>query len=130
MDDFGQLNIKSYQPPHLYGVHHVNLYRHEETTADLVVLPPGALISPHRHENAHELFDVIGGQGTFIVDGRPVSGEVGKCVFIPAGIQHSMRNNGDGPWTVRVTYQQRIYPRHLGKLVGRAIRKRLGLFYS
>lgn len=130
MDDFGQLNIKSYQPPHLYGVHHVNLYRHEETTADLVVLPPGAFITAHRHENAHELFDVVGGRGTFIIDGHPVSGEVGKCVFVLAGIEHSLRNDGDAPWSVRITYQDRIYPRHLGKLVGRAIRKRLGLFYS
>jgi hypothetical protein len=28
---------------------------------------------------------------------------------------------------VRITYQQRLYARHAGKLVGRAIRKRLRL---
>jgi hypothetical protein len=38
-----------------------------------------------------------------------------------------MQNDSDQPWTVRITYQQRIYARHVGKLAGRAIRKRLGL---
>ncbi len=129
MNDFGQLNVNAYKPKNLYGVYHINLYAHEEMTADLVILPPGASIPPHRHENAHEVFDVLDGVGAFIVAGRPISGEAGKCVFVLAGMEHSMRNDSDHDWTVRVTYQQRIYPRHFGKLVSRSIRKRLGLVY-
>ncbi len=129
ISDFGQLNVNAYRPSHLYGIHHVNLYSHEEITAELVILPPGASIAPHRHDNAHEIFDVLEGSGSFVVTGRPVSGEPGKCVFVAAGVEHSMQNTSDRDWTVRVTYQQRIYPRHIGKLIDRSIRKRLGLFY-
>ena len=65
MNDFGQLNVNAYKPKNLYGIYQINLYAHEETTADLVILPPGASIPPHRHENAHEVFDVLDGAGRF-----------------------------------------------------------------
>lgn len=124
---FGQLNVNYYQPPHLHGIHHVRLHAHEELRAELVVLPVGASIPSHSHENAHELFDVLEGCGSFVIAGQHVSGERGKCVFVAAGAEHSMVNDGEAPWVVRITYQERIYPRHMGKLVGRAIRKRLRL---
>ncbi|HSN78402.1 MAG TPA: cupin domain-containing protein, partial [Anaerolineae bacterium] len=71
--------------------------------------------------------DVIDGQGVFVVDSIDFPGPAGKCVFVKAGTSHAMRNDSDQPWTVRVTYQQRLYARHVGLLVGRAIRKRLEL---
>jgi quercetin dioxygenase-like cupin family protein len=70
---------------------------------------------------------VVDGCGVFVVDGVDFPGPAGKCVFVKAGIPHAMRNNSDQSWTVRITYQQRLYARHVGKLVERALRKRLGL---
>ena len=81
----------------------------------------------HVHEHAHELFDVIAGQGQIIVDGQELFGSPGKCVLVKAGTPHGLRNDTDQLWTVRITYQERIYARQVGKLVGRAVRKRLGL---
>ena len=80
---------------------------------------------------------VLGEGPRVLGEGPRVLGGAGKCVFVPAGMEHGyrfgyrydMRNDSDHDWTVRVTYQQRIYPRHLGKLVSRSIRKRLGLVY-
>ena len=122
----GQLNINSYINANTGSIQHVRLFEHEELRAYLVVLPAGASIADHVHENAHELFDIISGGGSMVVDGLPIECQSGKCVFVPAGTRHSMVNTGVEPWTVRITYQDRIYPRHIGKLLGRAIRKRLG----
>lgn len=124
---FGELNIQAYKPHHPEGVVLTRLFEHEEMSALMVVLPPHTEVSLHSHENSHELFDVVNGQGVFQVDGVDFPGPVGKCVFVKAGTPHAMRNDSDQPWTVRITYQERIYPRHIGKLVNRAIRKRLRL---
>ena len=124
---FGELNIQAYTPHHPEGVTRTRLFDHEELRAELVTMPPGTEIALHVHEHAHELFDVIAGQGQIIVDGQELFGSPGKCVLVKAGIPHGLRNNTDQLWTVRITYQERIYARQVGKLVGRAVRKRLGL---
>jgi mannose-6-phosphate isomerase-like protein (cupin superfamily) len=96
----------------------------------LLVVPPGASIDRHVHENKHELFDVIEGEGILEVDGRTMSGTPGKCIFVPAGSAHSLHNNSGALWTLRITCQDRIYPRHIGKLMGRAIRKRMTRWFK
>lgn len=127
MNQFGQLNINAYKPPHLYDVQRVRLHTHEELLSELILIPAGASLCDQREGNANRLFDVIEGRGSFVVGESKVSGEAGKCVFVPAGVAHSLTNLGDEPWVVRLTAQNRIYPRHIGMLVGRAIRNRLGL---
>ena len=127
IQQFGELNIHAYQPHRPEEVVLTRLFDHEELRAELVVLPPHSVLPLHSHANVHELFDVIDGQGTFLIDGIDFPGPAGKCVFVKAGTPHALRNDSDQPWTVRVTCQQRLYARHAGMLVGRAIRKRLGL---
>lgn len=120
----GQLNIFSYKNANASEIRNVRLFECEELRAYLVVVPPGGVIEEHVHASAHELFDVIDGEGTFVVDGRTFAGTAGRCVFVPAGVSHSIRNESDAAWTLRVTYQDQVYPRHLGKLIRRALRKR------
>jgi quercetin dioxygenase-like cupin family protein len=127
IQSFGELNIRAYQPHQPEGDILTRLFDHEELRAELVVLPPHSAVPLHAHNHAHELFDVIDGQGVFLVDGVDFPGPAGKCVFVKAGTPHAMRNDSNQPWTVRITYQERIYARHIGMLVGRAIRKRLRL---
>lgn len=121
----GQLNIYSYRNAHTNEIQNVRLFECEELRAYLVVMPPGDQIAPHVHDNSHEIFDVIDGRGIFEVSGRIVSGDPGRCVFVPAGVSHSLRNESDQAWTLRVTYQDRVYPRHIGKLIRRSIQQRL-----
>jgi len=121
----GQLNVFSYRNTHTRDIQLVRLFTGEEMHAYLLVVPPGAAIERHTHENKHELFDVLEGSGVIEVDGRRIAGAPGRCVFVPAGSAHSLRNDTDTLWTLRITCQDRIYPRHIGKLVGRAIRKRV-----
>ena len=127
IQSFGELNIQAYQPYQPDGVKSTRLFAHEELRADLVVLPPHTAVPLHTHDHTHELFDVVDGQGTFLVDGVEFPGAAGKCVLVKAGTPHALRNDGDERWTVRVTYQERVYARHVGRLVGRAVRKRVGL---
>jgi quercetin dioxygenase-like cupin family protein len=124
---FGELNSYAYKLHRPEGVVLTRLIDHEELRAELVVLPPHTAVPLHTHDHAHELFDVVDGCGVFVVDGVDFPGPAGKCVFVKAGTPHAMRNNSDQPWTLRITYQQRIYARHVGLLVGRALRRRLGL---
>jgi mannose-6-phosphate isomerase-like protein (cupin superfamily) len=121
----GQLNVFSYRNTHTRDVQLVRLFAGEELHAYLLVVPPGSAIECHTHENKHELFDVLEGEGVIEVDGRRIVSAPGRCVFVPAGSAHSLRNDSDAIWTLRITCQDRVYPRHIGKLMGRAIRKRL-----
>ena len=92
---FGELNIQAYTPHHPEGVTRTRLFDHEELRAELVTMPPGTEISMHVHEHAHELFDVIAGQGQIIVDGQELFGGPGKCVLVKAGTPHGLRNDTD-----------------------------------
>jgi quercetin dioxygenase-like cupin family protein len=120
----GQLNIHSYKNLRSRTVQTVALFSHEELRAELVVLPPGATVEWHSHAQHHELFDVIEGEGTFQVGEWRFAGGPGKCVFVPAGEGHSLHNGSDAPWMLRITYQEQLGPRHLGRLVRRALRRK------
>jgi quercetin dioxygenase-like cupin family protein len=119
----GQLNVFSFRNPNTDTIQNVRLFEHEELRAFLVVMPPGATIEAHSHADSHELFDVVEGAGTFTVDGRTFRGDSGKCVFVPAGVPHSIHNDSDTLWTLRVTYQECVRPRSFGKIVKRSLRK-------
>jgi quercetin dioxygenase-like cupin family protein len=121
----GQLNVYSFRNQNTDTIQNVKLFEAEELRAYLVVMPPGSTIDTHAHANTNELFDVVEGEGQFTVDGRTFRGDSGKCVFVPAGVSHSIHNDSDSLWTLRVTYQECIYPRHIGKIVKRTIRKKL-----
>ena len=121
----GQLNVFSYRNQNTSDIQQVRLFECDELRACLVVMPPGAAIETHAHAQCNELFDVVEGEGQFTVDGRSFRGDFGKCVFVPAGTPHSIHNDSDSLWTLRVTYQECLYPRHIGKLVKRSIKRKL-----
>ena len=127
MPQFEQLNINGYKNVRSSSPQYVSLFECEELKAAMVIMPPGSEGEWHVHENSHELFDVIEGEGTFLIEEREFTGAPGKSVLVPAGIRHKLHNHGEVPWVVRITYQERIYPRHIGKLIARSIRKRFGL---
>ena len=81
----GQLNVYSFRNQNTDTIQNVKLFEAEEMRAYLVVMPPGSTIDTHEHANTNELFDVVEGEGQFVVDGRTFRGDSGKCVFVPAG---------------------------------------------
>jgi quercetin dioxygenase-like cupin family protein len=127
MINFEQLNVYSWVNHHGREPQQVHLFHHEELKAELVVLPPGATKEWQGQANCDELFDVLAGQGTFHIEGQEFCGGPGKSVLVYAGAQHSLQNHGAEAWILRVTYHERLSPRHIGKLIARTIRKRLGI---
>ena len=123
----GQLNIHSYKNLNTQEIRSIPLFAHDEFQADLVVVPPGRNITPHTHAQEDELFDVVEGTGTFEVDGRSFAGGPGRCVFVPAGTPHALRNDAETPWVLRVTYHRQVTPRHMGHVFMRTLRRKLRL---
>ncbi len=62
-----------------------------------LIIPPGAGIGPHRHEQEDELFVVIGGEGVVEEDGRAVRVAAGDAVLTGRGGSHAVRNEGGEP---------------------------------
>jgi mannose-6-phosphate isomerase-like protein (cupin superfamily) len=126
MSHFEQLNIHGYKNLRSTAPQYIDLFACEELKAAMLLMPPRSEGEWHVHENSHELFDVVEGEGTFLIQDHTVAGAPGKSILVPAGVRHKLHNPGDAPWIVRITFQERIYPRHIGKLIARSIRKRFG----
>ncbi len=94
----------------------------------LLCFTRGQVVPYHRHEHTDECFDVVEGEGTFLIDGREMRGVSGSILFVPAGIEHGMRADGSTHWIVRETVSERVYARRALVMVMRAIIKRIPIF--
>jgi mannose-6-phosphate isomerase-like protein (cupin superfamily) len=65
-------------------------------TAGVAELEPGGWLGRHRHEPA-ELYHVLGGEGTLVVDGEEHLVVAGTTVSIPGEREHGIRNTGAVP---------------------------------
>jgi uncharacterized cupin superfamily protein len=67
-------------------------------TAYEFALPPETAGPPlHLHRGWDELFAVLAGDLTFLIDGREQRAPAGSCVFVPRGVLHTFWNAGDRP---------------------------------
>ena len=66
-------------------------------TAGRVVLEPGASIGDHPHPNNDELYLVLEGHGTGVLDGRSFPIVTGDLYLLKAGQSHGMVNDSDEP---------------------------------
>jgi quercetin dioxygenase-like cupin family protein len=58
-----------------------------ETMCYRVVLEPGQMLPPHRHDH-EEVFHVVSGSLTAVLDGKETAVAEGDTVMIPAGTLH------------------------------------------
>lgn len=107
-------------------VQSVPFYVGQDIITCLVSLQPGAVVPPHAHEHHDEIFDVIEGEGLFILDGQEITLKPGMTICVPAQTRHSLRA-GDQPWILRETVHQRVYARQALK---RALQKRWQKFWK
>ncbi|HEX8068297.1 MAG TPA: cupin domain-containing protein [Thermoleophilaceae bacterium] len=56
---------------------------------------PGARTPEHFHPNAHEVFEVIEGVGTFVIDGEERRAGPGERMELPPGTRHVFANPGN-----------------------------------
>jgi mannose-6-phosphate isomerase-like protein (cupin superfamily) len=58
----------------------------------VAVFPPVSHAPPHVHGKEEEIIYILSGQGEIYFDGKPEPLRPGTCVYIPPGIEHSIRN--------------------------------------
>ena len=56
-------------------------------------IPPGATLARHRHA-APEIYYVLSGAGSVVVDGEDYPATAGSAIFIPGGALHAFSNTG------------------------------------
>jgi uncharacterized cupin superfamily protein len=64
--------------------------------------PPQAHAPGHRHDSQEEIIYILTGEGAIFFDGQPEVVRPGSCVFVPAGVNHSIRNDSDH--VMKLTY--------------------------
>ncbi len=62
-------------------------------------LDPGSTIGEHPHPNTEDLYLILEGQGTGILDGVRVPLGPGDLFLVKAGGSHGLINDSDGPLT-------------------------------
>ena len=76
---------------HLQGVTIVGLAARSrgagEVTTYRVLLDPGSATPPHRHDH-EEVFTVVGGSVTTVLDGEHHVTAIGDTVIVPSGTEH------------------------------------------
>jgi len=65
-------------------------------TAGVASLEPGGWLGLHRHDPP-ELYYLVGGEGTVVVDGEEHEVTAGTAVSVPGGSEHGIRNTGTVP---------------------------------
>jgi quercetin dioxygenase-like cupin family protein len=103
----------------------VNLFDGEAFYGRLLCFARGNVVPYHKHEHTDEVFDVLEGEGTILIDGREMRGVPGTILYVPAGIEHGFRADGTAQWVVRETVHERIYAGRAAKMVIRAALRRL-----
>jgi quercetin dioxygenase-like cupin family protein len=103
----------------------VNLFDGEAFYGRLLCFAWGNVVPYHKHEHIDEVFDVLEGEGTILIDGREMPGTPGTILYVPAGIEHGFRADGSERWVIRETVHERIYAARAAKMVIRAALRRL-----
>lgn len=66
----------------------------KQFTAGLFWVKPRCHAHPDTHD-MEEVFYIIQGKGTFLMDEEPLPIEAGDVVFVPGGVKHQLYNDGD-----------------------------------
>jgi len=58
------------------------------------MLPPGHAVTPHHHRLLEEIYYIVEGRGTMIIDDERHPVAAGDAIFVPRGSRHSLENTG------------------------------------
>jgi mannose-6-phosphate isomerase-like protein (cupin superfamily) len=65
-------------------------------SVDVVFYEPGQGSPEHHHKLQDEVFHVLSGEGTMIIDGKEVAVREKDIILVPANTTHGIQNNGSG----------------------------------
>lgn len=72
------------------------LFRSERVMVGLNAFEPGQEHKLHTHEGMDKVYQVIEGQGVFLLEGETVPMQAGVVLVAPEGVPHGIRNTGTG----------------------------------
>ena len=72
------------------------LFRSERMLVGLNAFEPGQEHALHAHAGMDKLYQVIEGEGRFLLDGETVPMQAGMLLVAPDGVPHGIRNTGAG----------------------------------
>ena len=72
------------------------LFRSERMLVGLNAFEPGQEHALHAHAGMDKLYQVIEGDGLFLLDGETVPMQAGMLLVAPDGVPHGIRNTGSG----------------------------------
>lgn len=72
------------------------LYHSEHLLVGLNAFEPGQAHRLHAHADMDKVYQVIEGQGLFLLEDRTVPMAAGVTLVAPRGVPHGIRNDSDG----------------------------------
>ena len=70
------------------------IFRSERVMVGLNAFEPGQEHALHAHEGMDKVYQVIEGQGLFLLEGDDVPMQAGVLLVAPEGVPHGIRNTG------------------------------------
>ena len=78
------------------------LYSSPRLLVGLNAFEPGQAHALHAHEGMDKVYQVIEGEGQFLLDGRELPMAAGDMLVAPTGVPHGIRNTSGGRLLVLV----------------------------
>ena len=72
------------------------LFESTRLLVGLNAFEPGQLHELHSHEGMDKLYQVLEGDGVFLLEGRELPMQSGDLLIAPDGVPHGIRNSGTG----------------------------------
>lgn len=72
------------------------LFESERILVGLNCFEPGQQHALHAHADLDKVYQVLEGQGEFLLEGRSMAMEAGVMLVAPQGVPHGIRNSGTG----------------------------------
>jgi quercetin dioxygenase-like cupin family protein len=76
----------------------------------LAEFPGGTLAAAHTHETEEEILYILSGEGAIIAGEQETRLEPGVAVFIPSGLAHQIRADGDEPLKLVTVFSPPVTP--------------------
>jgi mannose-6-phosphate isomerase-like protein (cupin superfamily) len=76
----------------------------------LAEFPGGTLAGVHTHQTEEEILYILSGEGVIITDGKETRLEPGAAVFIPPGLPHQIRVDGEEPLKLVTVFSPPVTP--------------------
>jgi quercetin dioxygenase-like cupin family protein len=72
------------------------LFESPRLLVGLNAFEPGQSHALHAHAGMDKVYQVVEGEGTFLLEGRELSARAGDLLVAPDGVPHGVRNTGAG----------------------------------